>query len=180
MTPSDNHTSSLRDRLLRLFREQDYRRAYVESFLNTSIAAQIKANREKRGLSQSDLANLAGMKQSRISALENVNYSSWSIRTLRRLAEALDLVLVVRFESFGAVLGDITDFKRETLERPSFDDDPVFSEVTTGAVATITSIPTVRNFDDFRTARRAAVTTAAQEKVIVAEMPSSLPMVQHG
>ena len=178
MTHSGNHTSSLKERLLRLFREKDYRRAYVESFSNTSIAAQIKANREKRGLSQSDLADLAGMKQSRISALENVNYSSWSIRTLRRLAEAFDLVLVVRFESFGGVLNDIVDFKRETLERPSFEEDPVFADSLLEPVATIATSSTVVNFQDYRA--RAAVTATAQEKVLVAKMPPALPLVNHG
>lgn len=187
MTPSGNHTSSLKERLLRLFREKDYRRAYVESFLNTFIAAQIKANREKRGLSQSDLADLAGMKQSRISALENVNYSSWSIRTLRRLAAAFDLVLVVRFESFGAVLNDIADFKRETLERPSFEEDPAFVKSPLEPVSTIAASPSesaVVSFQGYRSAalrrQRAAVTASAQEKVIDAEMPSALPMVNHG
>jgi transcriptional regulator with XRE-family HTH domain len=129
MRDSENPTSSLRSRLTKLFRDREYRRTYVESFLNTSIAAQIKANREKRGWSQGQLAELAGMKQSRISALENVSYDSWSIKTLRRLAEAFDLVLVVRFESFGKVIEDIESFDRSTLEAPSFSDDPVFDSV---------------------------------------------------
>lgn len=126
MRDSENPTSSLKSRLTKLFRDREYRRSYVESFLNTSIAAQIKANREKRGWSQEQLAHMAGMKQSRISALENVSYDSWSIKTLRRLAEAFDLVLVVRFESFGKVVEDIESFERTRLEAPPFTADPAF------------------------------------------------------
>ncbi len=118
--------SSLSDEktnLFRLFSDREYRRAYVESFLNTSIAAQIKVNREKRNLSQLDLANLSGMKQPRISALENVNYESWSIRTLKRIAEAFDLALVVRFESFSQAIAEIEGISRESLERPSYSEE---------------------------------------------------------
>lgn len=122
--------------LARLFRDKEYRRSYVEAFSNTSIAAQIKANREKRQLSQAQLADLAGMKQSRISTVENVNYESWNIRTLRRLADAFDLVLVVRFESFGKVLDDIAEFTRDTIEQPSFDEDPAFKGDAAGSAGT--------------------------------------------
>jgi hypothetical protein len=63
------------------------------------------------------------MLQSRISALENVNYSAWSISTLRRLAKAFNVVLVVRFESFGKHLQEIEDFGRESLKVDSFASD---------------------------------------------------------
>lgn len=127
MKTTEPNTSSLLSKLRGLFRDREYRQAYAESFTNTLIAAQLKANRERRGLSQSELAELAGMKQSRISTIENVNYENWNIRTLRRIAQAMDLVLVVKLESFGNLVRDMETFKRDNLERPSFDDDPVFN-----------------------------------------------------
>ena len=126
MKNTGRHTSPLLDRLRKLFQDPEYRRSYAESFTNTLIAAQLKANRESRNLSQAELAELAGMKQSRISTIENVNYESWSIRTLRRIAQAMDLVLVVKLESFGNLLQDMESLDRPNLERPSFADDPVF------------------------------------------------------
>ena len=66
------------------------------------------------------------MKQGRISVMENVNYSSFSLSTLRRIAEAYDLTLNVSFEEFGKRLVDIDRFSRESLQRRSFDEDPVF------------------------------------------------------
>ena len=97
------------------FKSKEYRHAYVDEFLNVSIATQIKVLREQRGRewSQKDLADKVGMKQPRISVMENVNYSSWSINTLRKLAKAFDLTLRVSFESFGERIKEIDQFNRE-------------------------------------------------------------------
>jgi len=70
----------------------------VDEFFNSSIATQIKTLRKQRDWTQEDLAKKANMKQARISLLENASYSSWSMSTLRRLAEAFDLTLYVTFE----------------------------------------------------------------------------------
>jgi len=110
------------------FRDKDYRHGYVDEFLNACIATQIKVLREQRGWSQKELACQAEMKQPRISVMENVNYSSWSIKILRKLAEAFDLTLRVSFESFSTRVADIDKFSRKNLERCSFEDDPYFHE----------------------------------------------------
>ncbi len=108
------------------FQDPEARHDYADIFLNSSIALQIKALRLQRGWSQELLAERAGMKQSRISAMEQASYSGWSLSTLRRLAKAFDLALEVRFESFGTLLNDATSVSRDALERPSFSEDPVF------------------------------------------------------
>lgn len=110
------------------FRDKEYRHGYVDDFLNTSIATQIKVLREQRGWSQQELAKHAEMLQPRISVMENINYSSWSIKILRKIAEAFDLTLRVSFESFGTRVKDIEEFSRKALERASFLDDPYFKE----------------------------------------------------
>jgi transcriptional regulator with XRE-family HTH domain len=118
--------NDLEKTLKRSFEDKEYRHGYVDEFLNSYIATQIKVLREQRGLSQAELAELAGMMQPRISVMENVNYSSWSIKILRKLAEAFGLTLCVSFESFGKRVEDIKRFGREALEKMSFDDDPYF------------------------------------------------------
>lgn len=120
--------SELANTLREEFREKEYRHVYANEFLNSSLATQIKVLREQHDWSQTELAEKAGMKQPRISALENVHYSSWSITTLQRLAEAFDVTLRVSFESFGSRLVDIDRFGRESLERFSFDEDPAFQQ----------------------------------------------------
>uniref|UniRef100_A0A6M3IH09 Putative DNA binding, helix-turn-helix domain containing protein n=1 Tax=viral metagenome TaxID=1070528 RepID=A0A6M3IH09_9ZZZZ len=108
--------------LKRAFRDKQYRHGYVDDFLNVSIATQIKVLREQCGWSQKELADQAGMLQPRISVLENINYSSWSIKVLKKIAEAFDLTLCVSFESFGRRVKDIEKFGRKELERNSFND----------------------------------------------------------
>lgn len=119
--------NKIRERLRRLFREKTYRKTYMDSFLNTSIAAQIRALREARGMSQKELAEKLGTRQSGVSALENVNYSSWSLTTLRKVADAFDVALVVKFVSYGEALEEAATFDQTRLDRPSFDADPVFT-----------------------------------------------------
>lgn len=110
------------------FRDKDYRYAYAEDFLNTFVATQIRVLREERNLKQEDLAQLIGTKQSGISRLENVNYSAWKTDTLRKIAKALGVRLRISFETFGTLLDDSARFSSENLERPEFEDDPVFQE----------------------------------------------------
>ncbi len=121
--------SRLAKELRKAFKKSiDYRDAYADEFLNLSIATQIKVLREQRNWTQKELADKVGMEQPRISVMENVNYSSWSINTLRKLARAFNLTLRLSFESFGDRVKEIEKFSRKALERVSFDDDPEFIE----------------------------------------------------
>jgi len=144
-----------RTKLLRRFRDKEYRDTYVDSFVDSSIAAQIRALRESRGLNQTQLANLIGTKQSGVSKLENVNYSGWNVRTLKALAKALDVALLVKFVSFGEALIDIEKFSQNTLVRPTFAQDPTFvnieSQTLLATTAPLAPIIPVRTAGQFHT-----------------------------
>ncbi len=116
--------SKARDRIRNELRDKEDRTDYAVEFGDSSIALQIKTLRLRRGWTQAELGDLADMHQSRISEMESVDYSSWSVTTLRRLATAFDLPLVVQFASWGEFLDDIMGMSREALERPSFEADP--------------------------------------------------------
>lgn len=118
--------SELLERLRQRFQDEEYRYAYVEGFTNSFIAAQIKSNREARHKNQQQLADLIGTKQSGISRLESVQYSSWKVETLRKLARAFGLRLRISFEEFGTLLPEIEGFNETSLQRREFKDDPVF------------------------------------------------------
>jgi transcriptional regulator with XRE-family HTH domain len=118
--------SELRGNLREEFHDKEYRHAYADESLNTYIATQIKVLREQQGLTQKQLADLTGMAQPRIAVLEDINYSSWSINTLRRIAEAFDLRLSVKFETFSSLIPEIETFSRESLAREPFDKDTWF------------------------------------------------------
>jgi transcriptional regulator with XRE-family HTH domain len=109
------------------FRDPEYRYGYAESFLDTYIAAQIKTLREQRKWDQAELATRIGTKQSAISRLENVNYSSWSVSTLKRLARAFELRLKISFEDFSTLAFDVQNFNARTLRRVSFSSDPFWA-----------------------------------------------------
>ena len=113
--------------LLKDFKDKEYAHAYVDDFLNSHIAMQIKVLREQQDLTQKELADLAGMKQARISVLENVNYDMWSISTLKKLAEAFDVTLCVSFESFTKRIDDIVNLSRESLQRVKREEDLVIN-----------------------------------------------------
>ena len=53
--------------------------------------------RMKAGLTQKQLADMIGTKQSVIARLEDADYEGHSLSMLRRIAEALDQKLEVRF-----------------------------------------------------------------------------------
>ena len=108
------------------FEDPETRQQYAASLLYAHIALQIKTLRQQRGWSQTKLAELAGKHQSQISEMESIDFSSWKISTLMKLAEAFDLALTVSFESFGTFLDEAASLGRDALERPSFADDPAF------------------------------------------------------
>jgi len=116
------------ERLKRDFQDPDYRHVYDEGFLNSSLATQLKVLREERQWTQEQLATEAKMNQSRVSEMEDVNFNSWTIRTLRKFTRAFDLRLKISFEEFGTLLDDFPKLNRGALSRHSFKDDPAFKE----------------------------------------------------
>ena len=119
---------SLRQKLRERLVDPEYRHAYADETLNALLASQIRVLREQRGLSQARLAEAIGTKQSGVSRLENAEYDGWSIKTLKRLAEAFDLRLHISFEPFGTLWSAMAKCDREHLQRSSFDNDPEFQE----------------------------------------------------
>ena len=78
-------------------RGKAYRDSFVAAHVSNTIAAQIVALRTQRNWTQTRLAKEAGMKQSRISALEDPNNENIETKTLIRLASAFDIGLMVLF-----------------------------------------------------------------------------------
>jgi|JI102314DRNA_FD_contig_31_9732423_length_1197_multi_7_in_0_out_0_2 transcriptional regulator with XRE-family HTH domain len=115
--------SELAEQLTSEFSDKAYAHAYMEEHVNMALAAQIKALREHRGLTQEQLAELAGMKQERVCALENIEYSAWTMKTLRKLARAFDTHLSVEFTPFTKGILDVVNLSKERLCTASRVDD---------------------------------------------------------
>ena len=112
----------MRFRNVRKFLRKKYRDVFGTTISGTT-AAQIRATRERRGWSQHDLAKAAGMAQARISLLENPNYENLSINTLKRVANALDVALVVRFVPYSKLFAMIESESESSLAVASFSDE---------------------------------------------------------
>jgi transcriptional regulator with XRE-family HTH domain len=116
--------SDLSDALRVELCDPEYSEGYAESFLNSYVATQIKVIREQRQMKQADLARAVGTTQTAISRIENVNYSSWNINTLKKLARAFRVRLKVSFETYGSLPDEVGKFSRESLKRAEREKDP--------------------------------------------------------
>src|SRR5712692_9519168 len=111
-------------------RDPEYSEGYAESFLNSYIATQIKVIREQRRMKQADLAREMDTTQTAISRIENVNYSAWNIKTIKKLARAFRVRLMVSFETYRTLPNEVMNFGREALQRPAREEDPGLLERT--------------------------------------------------
>jgi transcriptional regulator with XRE-family HTH domain len=93
------HTNLISSRSLwaRLRKGLESRSRFVESHLSKNLALQIRMMREESGWSQEELASKVGMNQNAISRLENPSYGKATLTTLKRLASAFDVALIVRY-----------------------------------------------------------------------------------
>jgi len=110
-----------RDELIESLKEKKYRDAFVSSQINIGIPYQIRALRGKR--SQGDLPILSGMKQPRISAIERPGNGSLNLNTLKRVAAALDVALMVRFVPFSELVEWAETFSPDSFAVPDFGSD---------------------------------------------------------
>ncbi len=111
-----------REQLWAGFADEEYRRDFAED-VATGLAFQIKALREKAGLTQEQLANRIGKQQETISLWENPNYGNYTLKTLKSLASAFDLVPVFRLGSFGELIEWNVNLTAFQLAPPSFDEE---------------------------------------------------------
>jgi DNA-binding XRE family transcriptional regulator len=70
---------------------------YEEEVINAEIARKIYDLRTKAGLTQQELASRVGTTKSAISRLEDADYEGHSLSMLKRIAEALDKRVEIRF-----------------------------------------------------------------------------------
>jgi transcriptional regulator with XRE-family HTH domain len=115
--------STRRTRLIKKLANKAYRDAFVSGQIAAHIAAQIHETREARQLTQKQLADLADMAQARISLLESPDYENASLSTLKRVASAFDVALIVKFAPFSEFAEWVANATPDELVIPAFDQD---------------------------------------------------------
>jgi ribosome-binding protein aMBF1 (putative translation factor) len=77
--------------------DSELREMIAQERLNSQVARLIYEARTSGGLTQKQLADLIGTQQSTVARLEDADYEEHSLSMLRRIAEALNQRLEVRF-----------------------------------------------------------------------------------
>lgn len=117
--------TSRKTKLIEKLQNKEYRDSYVSSNIDVGVAFQIRALRKQRKYTQKKLAEIARMKQGRISVLENPSNTP-NISTLKKIANAFDVGLIVRFVPISNLVEWQLNLSRESLDASSFSEDPYF------------------------------------------------------
>jgi len=96
-------------------RDKEFRDAYVDGHVKSYIPFQLRAIREKMGLTQKAFAERIGKPQSVVSRLENTEYGKVTVQTLLDIARGVDVALVVKFASFREFLATYDDLSAEAM-----------------------------------------------------------------
>jgi transcriptional regulator with XRE-family HTH domain len=103
--------------------KKTYRDAFVAAHVSNTVASQIASLRAERKWTQGELAEKSGMRQSRISALEDPNNENFEVKTLERLASAFDVALTVRFVPYSEIAIWASNITQDQLSVPDFEHD---------------------------------------------------------
>jgi transcriptional regulator with XRE-family HTH domain len=109
----------------KLSRSENLRAAYIRSKVSTNIASQIRALRRRESLTQGEFAQLLGMKQSRISAMERPG-TRLNVETLVRLAAALKIALTVHFGTYSDTVRWQNRFDQDKFSVVKLENDVAF------------------------------------------------------
>ncbi|MCP3682939.1 MAG: helix-turn-helix transcriptional regulator [bacterium] len=102
----------------------EVRHLYLDSSIRNVLSMQLRSMRAERGWSQTEVGEKAGgMKQSAINRLEDPRYGNMSLSTLKRLAEAFDVALSIRFSPFSEFIDWVVKLDENKFAPPSYNDD---------------------------------------------------------
>lgn len=88
---------TFQSRLKEELKDPEFRMLYQEERQALKLAMKISTLREKKGLSQEQLAKLMGTSQQAISRIESGEYEGFTLKTLEKLAEATGTHLKIDF-----------------------------------------------------------------------------------
>lgn len=105
-----------REQLETLIRDPEFRAQFVADYVQEMVSAQVRTMRDHHGWTQEQLGKASGrMSQVQISRLENADYSGTSLNSLKRMAQAFDVGLIVRMASFSEFVDWITGMTPEKV-----------------------------------------------------------------
>jgi transcriptional regulator with XRE-family HTH domain len=103
MTNTSKLSSALNKRKVRLLLDRELRNKYVADQIKIGLRNQLRALRDERGITQTQLAEMIGTKQSVISRIER-DPVRVGMPVYMDIAEKLDVAFVARFEAIDTVV----------------------------------------------------------------------------
>ena len=88
---------TFQSRLREDIKDPEFKAHYQEERQALKLAMKIAELREKRGLSQQQLAKLMGTSQQAISRIESGEYEGFTLKTLEKIAEATGMRVKIEF-----------------------------------------------------------------------------------
>ena len=88
---------TFQSRLREDMKDPEFRKYYQEERQALKLAMQIAELRERKGLSQQELAKLMGTSQQAISRIESGEYEGFTLKTLEKIAEATGMRVKIEF-----------------------------------------------------------------------------------
>ncbi len=132
-------------------RDKSYRHELVQQQIEMGIPFQIRAMRLARDMNQGEVGTLLGKPQSVVSRMENPGYGAFTLKTLREVAQAFDVALLVAFVPFSSLADRIAGFSVEDLDVPSYGKDQgLEGSVSVGNVVYLTKKTTLGNTGQLR------------------------------
>jgi transcriptional regulator with XRE-family HTH domain len=104
-------------------RNKAYRHAFVATQLKRGIPFQFRVMRKKLGLSQADVARLAGVSQGVISRAEDSDYGNLTFNNVLRIAAGLDVAFVGRLVPFSDLARWFDNLSEESVQVPTFEEE---------------------------------------------------------
>ena len=88
---------TFKNRLSEDLKDSEFRAHYQEERQALMLAMKIAKLREKKGLSQQQMAKLMGTSQQAISRIESGDYEGFTLKTLQKIAEATGTRVKIEF-----------------------------------------------------------------------------------
>ncbi len=88
---------TFKNRLSEDLKDPEFRAHYQEERQALMLAIKIAKLREKKGLSQQQMAKLMGTSQQAISRIESGDYEGFTLKTLQKIAEATGTRVKIEF-----------------------------------------------------------------------------------
>ncbi len=88
---------TFRSRLREDLKDPEFKAHYQEERQALKLAMKIAKLREKKGLSQQQLAKLMGTSQQAVSRIESGEYEGFTLKTLEKIAEATGTKVKIEF-----------------------------------------------------------------------------------